>query len=210
MPHDLRLVHGSGGSQDASDGHVEWTQEENVVTLALRSWYGHVPPTVDEVLGPVVPHLPPDVGALAEAVIPVFLAGCSRDWLRRRTDAGLWVSLSTSPWEPRGKRRGLSRMGIPEPEWTVQVRKQVDQFYYHVHLPPILVAEPVVAIGEMWGHPARCRGFRRLLTFQSCGDQWSLRREDRRAMCRDQRDVAAYPPGYWEQRRRQRLEEDRP
>jgi hypothetical protein len=206
MRHDLRLVPG-GGSREPKDARAEWSEQGNLVTLTQRSWHGQVPPTIDEVLDPVVPHLDPEVSELAEAVVPVFIAGCSRDWLRRRDPAGLWVSLSRAPWEPVGKRRGLSRMGIPEPEWTVQIREHTHRAYYHLHFPPKLVAEPVVAIGLMLGHPSRCQGFRELLTFQRCGDRWSLKKRVERAMSRDQRDVAAQPPGYWERLRRQRIEE---
>jgi hypothetical protein len=204
MRHDLQLVSG-GGTRDRDDSQAEWTSEGNLVTLTRRSWYGHRPPTLEEVLDPVLPHLDADVRELAEAVVPLFLASSARDWLRRKTDAGLWVSLSKTPWEPVGKLRPLNRMGIPDPEWTVQIRKHENRSFYHLHLPPLVGARPVVAIGQMLGHPTRCQGYRELLTFERSAGSWALKKRQVRAMSRYQRDMPAEAPGHWERVRLERL-----
>ncbi len=173
MRPDLRLVDG-GARLGAAGGEFDQRIENNVIHLSRRSWYGHRPPSVIEICDLVMPHLDPELHAFAAEVVRVFLEMSGDSWLRSRHGSGLFVSLARKPWNPVGRMRPRTRMGIEEPRWTVTVRPPPDQpRHYHVHLPPIIGDGVVVPITRVLGHHTRCSGTRHLITFRRDGEGWS-------------------------------------
>lgn len=173
MRHELRVV--NGGGERRGPGDFERRVVDNVIHLSKRSWYGHRPPSSIEIGDAVLPHLDEEVRGVAAEMVRVFLEMAGESWLQSRSGYGLFVSLSRSPWEPVGKKRPKTRMGIPDPQWSVTVRPLPEEQYphfFHVHLPPVVGSGVIVPFTRMWGHPTRCSGTRNLVTFVREGEGW--------------------------------------